>query len=203
MLDRSLRPVKDRLLEPAAALIARRMSADVVTGTSLTTSLVAAGLAASGRYWIGLAAWLVGRVLDGLDGPVARRRGEASDLGGYLDMLADTVGYAAVPVGVAVGVDDRSTWVAVAVLLGLFFVNAISWSYLAAVLEKRGAGAATTGEATTITMPPALIEGSETVVLFSLFVALPGWASWIFALMAALVAVNVAQRLAWAGRALR
>lgn len=203
MLDLRLRPTKDRLLEPAAEALARHVAPLVLTAASLVVTLGAAGLAAVGLPLPALAAWLGGRLLDGLDGPVARRRGEASDLGGYLDMLADTVGYAAVPIGVAVGVDERATWIAVAVLLGVFFVNAISGTYLAAVLEKRGAGASATGEATTITMPPALVEGTETIVLFSLFVALPQWASWLFALMAALVAVNVVQRVAWARRNLR
>jgi phosphatidylglycerophosphate synthase len=203
MLDLRLRPAKDRLLAPLSTALARHAGPGAIPAASLTVTLAAAGLAAVGQPLWALAAWLGGRLLDGLDGPVARRRGEASDLGGYRDMLADTVGYAAVPLGVAAGVDRRTAWSAVAVLLGLFFVNAISWSYLAAVLEKRGAGAATTGEATTITMPPALVEGTETVVLFSLFVALPQWASWIFVLMAALVAVNVVQRLAWARRNLR
>lgn len=203
MWDLRLRPAKDRLLEPAAGVLARHVGPAAVTAASLAVTLAAAGLAAAGEPRAALAAWLGGRLLDGLDGPVARRRGEASDLGGYLDMLADTIGYAAVPIGVAAGVDQRTTWSAVAVLLGLFFVNTISWSYLAAVLEKRGAGVATTGEATTITMPPALIEGTETIVLFGLFVAVPRWASWTFALMAALVAVNVVQRVAWARRNLR
>lgn len=200
MLDLRLRPLKERLLEPAAARLAPRVSADALTAIALVVTLGAAALAAAGQPLAAVVAWLVGRLLDGLDGPVARHRGAASDLGGYLDMLADTVGYAAVPIGVALGVDERSAWVAVSVLLGAFFVNAISWSYLSAVLEKNGAGAAATGELTTITMPPALVEGTETIVLFSLFIALPDWSTWLFGVMAALVTANVVQRLAWARR---
>lgn len=200
MLDLRLRPLKDRLLAPTAARIARHTQANTLTGLSLAITLTAAGLAATGQPIAALIAWLAGRLLDGLDGPVARHHGAASDLGGYLDMIADTIGYAAVPIGVAIGVDQHATWIAVAVLLGSFFVNAISWSYLAAVMEKNGSGASTTGEVTTITMPPALIEGTETIVLFSMFIALPRSATWLFAAMAASVFVNVAQRLVWARR---
>lgn len=200
MLDLRLRPLKERLLERTAAVLARHVGADALTATALAITLGSAALAASGRPIAALAAWLAGRVLDGLDGPVARHRGTASDLGGYLDLVADTIGYAAVPIGVALGVDERSTWVAVAVLEGTFFVNTISWTYLSAVLEKRGAGAAASGELTSVTMPPALVEGTETIVLFGLFVAFPQWATELFALMAGLVAVNVVQRLAWARR---
>ncbi len=100
-------------------------------------------------------------------------------------MLADTVGYAAIPLGVALGIDRTSGWITLAVLLGVLWVNAISWTYLAAVLEKRGAGAATSGELTTVTMPPALVEGTETIVCYSAFVVFPGAAPWLFSAMAA------------------
>ena len=201
MLDRRLRPVKERLLEPAARPLARHASANTTTALAFVVTLAAAALAASQLPALALGAWLIGRLLDGLDGAVARRRG-ATELGGYLDMVADTVGYAAVPIGVAIGAGDRGTWIAVAFLLGSFSVNTISWTYLSALLEQRGAGAAVTGEMTSITMPPALIEGAETIVIYSLFLAFPDLAAWLFALMAAAVGVNVIQRLAWARREL-
>jgi SAM-dependent methyltransferase len=43
-------------------------------------------------------------------------------------------------------------------------------------------------------------EGTETIVLFTAFLAVPRVAPWLFSTMAALVAINVVQRLAWAGR---
>ena len=91
MLDLRLRPFKERLLDPTAARLARRVSANALTGIALAVTLGAAALAAAGQPIAAVAAWLVGRLLDGLDGPVARHRGAASDLGGYLDMVADTV----------------------------------------------------------------------------------------------------------------
>jgi hypothetical protein len=70
------------------------------------------------------------------------------------------------------------------------------------VLEKRDVGARHRGEVTSVAMPTALIEGAETIVIFTAFLAFPKWASWTFAAMAALVAVNVVQRMMWARRAL-
>lgn len=200
MLDLRLRPIKDRLLDNVARRLATIVGPGTLTLLSLAITVGAGFAAAVGATVVALVGWLVGRLLDGLDGPVARIRGQASDLGGYYDILADTVGYVAVPLGVAFGVDSRSGWIAVAVLLGVFWVNGMSWSYLAAVLEKRGAGSATTGEMTSVTMRPALIEGTETIVIFSVFIVLPDWAPWTFSVMAALVAVNVIQRLRWAAR---
>ncbi len=202
MLDLRLRVVKERALEPAARLLARWVGPTNLTAASLVTALATAGLAWADLRWAALAAWLFSRLLDGLDGPVARARNQPTDFGGYLDIVGDTIGYAVVPLGVALGVDQRSTWIALGALLASFFVNSISWTYLAAVLEKRGVGAATTGEMTTVTMRPALVEGTETIVLFSLFVAFPALATWWFAAMAAMVAVNVVQRLVWARGAL-
>ena len=192
--------MKDRALDALAVRLARHVGPGALTLAGLASSLAAAALAWQGLALVAAAAWLVGRLADGLDGPVARRRGSASDLGGYLDVVADTVGYAVVPLGVAAGLDDRAGWVTVAVLPAVLFVNAISWSYLAAILEKRGAGAASTGEVTAITMPPALVEGTETIVVFTAFLAVPRIAPVLFGAMAVLVAVNVAQRLRWARR---
>ena len=184
--------------------VAPRLASVVGPGTltlvGLAVTIGAGWTAAEGLTGVALVAWLLGRLLDGLDGPVARYRGRASDLGGYHDILADTVGYVVVPLGVALSVDSRAGWITLAVLLGAFWVNGMSWTYLAAILEKRGAGASSTGEMTSVTMRPALIEGTETIVIYSAFVLFPQIAAWLFTAMAALVAINVLQRLQWASR---
>lgn len=181
---------------------AKRLAPIVGPGTltllGLAITIGAGWAAAVGLTIVALVAWLLGRLLDGLDGPIARQRGQASDLGGYHDILADTVGYIAVPLGVALRVDSRAGWITLAVLLGAFWVNGMSWAYLAAILEKRGAGASSTGEMTSVTMRPALIEGTETILIFSAFILFPQVAPWLFGAMAALVALNVLQRLRWA-----
>lgn len=202
MLDLRLRPAKDRALEPVTRILAPRVGANALTAVSLALALAAAASAWAAWPLVAVGCWGASRLVDGLDGPVARARGEASDLGGYLDMTADTIGYALIPVGVALGVDDRAGWVATTVLLAVLFVNAISWSYLAAVLEKRALGASHRGEMTSVTMPGGLIEGTETIALYTLLLAVPAWATAVAAIMAALVAVNVAQRVRWATRVL-
>ena len=152
----------------------------------------------TGRAAVGL--WLVNRLLDGLDGALARRTGRQSDLGAYADILSDVAVYAAIPVGIAAGQGGEGAWIAAGVLLATFYVNAIAWSYLSALLERRGAGAGARGEATSVTMPPGLIEGAETVVLFTIALAVPDWSVAVMWTMAAGVAVSVAQRALWAAR---
>lgn len=81
-----------------------------------------------------------------------------------------------------------------------FYVNAASWIYLSAILEKRAVGAAASGELTTVTMPRGLVGGAETIIFYTAFLLWPGLLPWLFTAMAAMVAVGVLLRLGWARR---
>ncbi len=198
MLDRSLRQTKTRLLAPVAARL-EPVPPLALTGVGLGLGLAAAALAATGSWVPAVVAWLANRLLDGLDGEVARRTDSESDLGGYLDLTADAVAYAALPVGVAAGVDTTAAWTATAILLATFYVNVVSVTMLSAVLEKRRAGAEATGDDRTVTLPAGLIEGTETIIFFTLLLAVPGAAVWLMSAMAVLVAVTAVGRVvgAW------
>jgi phosphatidylglycerophosphate synthase len=201
MFDLQLRSTKERLLAPVAARCPSSLSAAAVSFVSLACC-VGAGVAAwRGAVILSVVLWLVGRVLDGLDGAIARANGSASDFGGYVDLLFDTIGYTAVPLGIAFGVGQPGTWQVIAVLLGSFYVNSVSWLMLSALLEKRGERAS--GEQTSVTMPTGLIEGTETIVLFTIALALPQHANITFAVMAAGVAIGITQRAVAARRLLR
>lgn len=194
--------MKEQALHAPALALSRHVSADLVTAMSLGLTLGAAGFIWAQMFSVGLALWMLGRLLDGLDGMVARLRDTADDVGGYHDMVADTIGYAAIPIALALAVDSKAAWSALAFLLAAFYVNTISWTFLSAVLERRGLGLDATGELTTLTMPPALIEGAETMAFFVLFLLLPEQAPMLFAVMAIAVCVNIGQRL-WFARNLR
>jgi phosphatidylglycerophosphate synthase len=215
MVDRRLRSFKRLALDPAVARLAPRLAhrgALPITALGLVVGIVAAFAAAAGAFGFALAAWLANRLLDGLDGEVARRLGRADDRGGYLDLLADLVVYAAVPIGAAVGATapwsplgpPPSPWIwpAVSLLLGTYYVNLGSYAFLAALMEKRGRGARERGEATSLVMPAGLVEGFETMVLVTLMLAFPATLPWWFALAAVLVAATAAQRVWWAVRRL-
>ena len=197
MFDRWLRRYKDELLRP----LARRMSGSPPNAITLAALLV--GLAGAGSAWaqwyrIALGLWLLNRLLDGLDGLVAREHGRQTDFGGYLDIMADFVVYAALPLGLYLGAPSAHHALSLLALFGTFYVNAASWMYLSAILEKRRAGAETLGEMTAVTMPSGLIGGTETIVFYSAFLIWPGRMAGLFALMACLVVVGVLQRLWWA-----
>jgi phosphatidylglycerophosphate synthase len=190
MRDERLRPLKDRVLGPIAF-----GSPMMWTALAFVLGLACAVTAALGLTIPSIALWLLSRIADGLDGVAARHRNRVTDLGGYLDIVGDVVIYAAVPFGIAWRAEERSAWIAVAVMIATFYVNAVSWTYLAALAVKRGERAATS-----LPMPSGLIEGAETVAAYVVFLALPHLAPWLFAAFAALVAVTVAQRITWASR---
>lgn len=199
MLDHTLRTYKDDLLKPLAGPLGR-FSPNAITIVALIVGLAGAGAAAWQWYWVALALWLLNRVLDGLDGLVARAHARQSDFGGYLDIVLDFVVYAAVPIGLFLGNQNGINALAMIFLLSSFYVNGASWLYLAAILEKRAAGAGVRGELTTITMPSGLVGGAETILFYVAFLMWPSALPWLFAAMAAMVLIGIGQRLWWAQR---
>eukprot|EP01116_Phalansterium_solitarium_P012228 TRINITY_DN28313_c0_g1_i1.p1 TRINITY_DN28313_c0_g1~~TRINITY_DN28313_c0_g1_i1.p1 ORF type:complete len:205 (-),score=25.54 TRINITY_DN28313_c0_g1_i1:13-627(-) len=200
MLDLRLRFLKERLLEPFATYIP--FSPISLTLTGLVFGLISAFLCASGIYGKGFVFWWLNRIFDGLDGVVARVQKKQSDLGGYLDILCDFLVYALLPVCLVVSRSSDRTWLLVALLESAYFVNAASLFQLAAILEKRALGSKSKKELTTITMPDAggkvLIEGTETMVFYSLFILFPEHLDLLFLIFASLVAITSLQRLALA-----
>jgi phosphatidylglycerophosphate synthase len=203
MLDGLLRPAKDRFL---AQLTTGPLAGVPPLAVSITAVAAAVGAAAAawrGLELVAVALWLFSRLADGLDGAVARHQGTASDRGGLVDIVGDTLGYAVIPLGIAAGIDTRAAWVTVAVLLATFYVNAVSWTYLAALLEKRAHGATATGASTSTIMPRGLVEGTETIVFFTVALAWPAGAVTVLAVMAVAVMATVVERLWWSSRVLR
>lgn len=203
MIDALLRRPKDRILTPLARGPLRVISPLAVTLLAFAVGLATAVLAWQQFYLLALGLWLLNRTLDGLDGTLARLQGRQSDLGGYLDMVLDVVVYAAVPMGLALGVASADVYLCLALMLGSYYINISSWMYLAALLEKRRQGALHRGEQTSVTMPGGLIEGAETILGYALFLLLPGQLVLLFSLMALLVLLTAVQRLVWAVRHLK
>lgn len=206
MLDRVLRPVKDRVLSPLASPLAPVAHPLIVTAVGFTLGAACAGSLYLGDHAAGLAFWIGNRVLDGLDGLIARTAGRQTDLGGYLDLLLDFVVYAAIPIALvyprSVPPEPGSPLV-LALLLAAFYVNAASWMYLSALLTKAGAGEAPEARApTSIEMPPGIVEGTETIAFYIAFIVFPEALRPLMLTLAGLTAATVVQRLVWAVRSL-
>ena len=171
MFDSHLRPLIERALHKSAvALAARGLTANFLTGLGFGASMIAAICVAIGAFPLALAFGLASRLLDGLDGMVARLRGPTL-LGGYLDILADFAFYAALPLAFVI-YDPARNGIAGAALLASFFVNATSFLGFAILAEKQGQETSVNGEKSHY-HATGLIEGSETIAFFTLCLIWP------------------------------
>ncbi len=173
MLDGVMRKLIDPpLTRWGRGLAAQGWTADRVTLVGLALGLGAAVLIAVGAPgWLALVPLLAGRVADGLDGAIARARGK-TDFGGYLDIVADFVFYGAIPFAFALRDPDVNALAASFLLFG-FYVNGSSFLGYAVLAEKRGLQTTSRGEKS-LYFSAGLLEGTETIALFTAFCLWPG-----------------------------
>lgn len=197
MLDTPIRArIAPRLSAAAAWLDRRGVSPGAITGVGLGLGVGACVAAGYGIWGAALALWLANRMLDGLDGAVARRRGP-TDLGGMLDLLADFVVYGGFVFAVAVAQPDART--ACAALLVAYLLNNVALLSFASLVEKRGLAF---GDERSLRFTTGLTEGTETIVAYVLICLLPGRAAVIAWVFTSMVLITVAQRIALASRTL-
>jgi phosphatidylglycerophosphate synthase len=177
MFDAQLRPLIDRLLNPIGrGLVALGMTANQVTMIGAAFGLIAAGCVAAGLFYPAL--WFVtaNRVIDGLDGAVARAS-RSSDFGGYLDIVSDFIFYGAIPMAFAVARPE--TALAAAFLIFSFIGTATSFLGFAILAEKHQVTTQIRGKKAFYYLG-GLTEGTETILLFLAMLVWPDY----FSLMA-------------------
>ena len=199
MVDNIVRKTKEQVLTPVAYTL-QSVNPHWVTVMATILGVAAAIAGWQQAYALGLGLWLLSRLADGLDGTLARIRNQQTDLGSYLDILSDTLIWAIVPFGLALGQPTPLIFVGLVLLLIGIYLNSASWMYLAALLEKRQQGALANGEMTTVTIPTGLMEGTETVLMYSAFFIFPNLLFPLFMLMAGLALLTVLIRLVWVVR---
>lgn len=180
MLDQPVRRLIDPMLNRAGGLLAGLgFSAATVTVAGFALGLAGCCAIVFQQYLSGLGLLLANRVCDGLDGAVARST-RATDAGGYLDSVLDTVFYAMVPLAFAIARAENA--LPAAFLVFAFAGTGGSFLAHAALAAKRGStGHLTQGKA--FFYHRGLMEGTETIVFFCLFCLLPDQfplLAWIF-----------------------
>jgi phosphatidylglycerophosphate synthase len=200
MFDARIRPLIDPPLNAMGAALARMgIDANAVTLAGLIPALGAGLAIAHQHYLLGLALILFNRVLDGLDGAVARAKA-ITDLGGYLDTLADYVFYLAVPLGFGFAASANTT--PAMVLIASFTLTCASFLAFAAIAARRREE--TTAHGTkSFFYSTGLAEGAETIVVFALMCLCPAQFPAIALGFAALCLLTVLQRILLARRAFR
>jgi phosphatidylglycerophosphate synthase len=198
MFDEELRRGAKPLYRPLARLLAARLSANALTGLGLGVGLLCLGAIALGFNLVALVLWLANRLLDGLDGEVARLRNEKSELGAFLDIVADFVMYGGFVVALAIQHPDAR--LALVVLLLAYYLNGCVFLALSGILERIKAERQTERG---LHFRRSLTEGFETIVAGALFLLFPAHVSLIAGVFAAMVFFSAAQRVLDGSRALR
>lgn len=108
MLDRHLHPrIKPLLHQCVRVLDKPGITPDGLTLVGFAIGVLALPFLALGWYLAALVAILLNRLLDGLDGALARRRG-LTDAGGFLDISLDFLFYALVPFGFILAAPEQN-----------------------------------------------------------------------------------------------
>ncbi len=202
MFDAALRRAYAPLVARTADGLHRRaVPAAGLTAGGLVLGLGAAGSAALGWWWLALGLWLASRVVDGLDGAVARLEGP-TPRGGFVDLVADFTVYAAFVAGVAVRIPGAR--LAAVVLLCTYYVSGaafLTWASLDAERRAdRSRRGLALGDGRSVRFVGGLAEGFETIVAYAVVCVVPRHAAGVLWVFAALVAVTAGQRVVFAVR---
>jgi phosphatidylglycerophosphate synthase len=201
MLDGIMRRVIDPPLDRlGGALAARGISADALTVAGLATGLAAAAAIVARADALALVLLVASRILDGLDGAVARAS-RRTDRGGFIDIVFDFAFYGAIPLAFALR-EPVLHAVPAAVLLFSFYVNGASFLAFAAVAAKRGLESRVRG-LKSIYFTVGLAEGTETILVFAVMVVRPAWFPILAFGFAGLTLMTALARVALAWTAFR
>lgn len=136
MLDKFIAPVIKPLLMPIVMRVHKRgISANQVTLAGFLIGLLAVPLLAFECWYSALLAIALNRILDGLDGALARHANQSSSAGGFLDITLDFLFYAAIPLGFIIA-DPEQNALAGALLLAAFIGTGTSFLAFAIAAEK-------------------------------------------------------------------
>ena len=203
MFDARLRPFIDPLIQPLANGLARGgVSANMLTLSALLPAAAAFCFILQGNFWLAAICIILNRLLDGLDGLVARINGPTA-LGGYLDIVADFIFYVSIPV--AFGLANPANLEPALILVAAFTITGISFLAFASVAANHEIPAnAPDSElgAKGFLYTTGIMEGGETIAFFIAFCLLPAWFGLLALVFAGLCVLTVLQRSWLAARRL-
>ncbi|MDX6561975.1 MAG: CDP-diacylglycerol---glycerol-3-phosphate 3-phosphatidyltransferase [Gaiellales bacterium] len=162
-----------------------RVTPNQLTALGFSLNLVAAVLIYQETYIAAAAVFLVGSIIDILDGALARSRGQATIFGAFIDSTTDRVSEGAILCATTlVFARHGDTWPVAAVFVAL--VSSFLVSYTRARAEALGLD----GKA-------GLMGRAERVVLLAAILAAAPWGALPYgiALLAVLASATVAQRI--------
>ena len=172
MLDHLTRPLVDPLLNKmATALHQKKVRANQVTFLAFSAGLLAMILIALGHPLLGLALFALNRILDGLDGALARCD-RTTMAGGYLDIVFDFIIYSGIVLSFAL----FNQSLALAAAFVLFSFVGTGSSFLAmAIFADRVQPAPVSPQPKSFYFLGGLTEGTETMIFIAAICLIPSF----------------------------
>ena len=178
----------------ARTLVRLGVGADAISFAGFAIGMAAATAIAFQHFLPGLALLMLSRLMDGLDGAVARAT-RPTDRGGFLDITLDFLFYAAIPLAFAIA-DPAANALPAAVLLAAFIGTGSSFLAFAIVAEKRRLQSVAFPDKSFYFLG-GLTEATETIAAFAAMCLWPGHFALIAYAFAALCAITIALRIVW------
>ena len=194
MLDKFVTPYIKPILTPVVELLDKRgIHPDQVTLVGFVIGLLAVPLLAAQLWGAALIMIILNRILDGLDGALARHQKSSSSAGGYLDICVDFLFYAAIPVGFALANPAVNALPAV-ILLCVFIGTGSTFLAFAIPAEKLNLARPQFANKSFYFLN-GLTEGTETIAFFIAFCLWPAYFSELAYTFAFLGTITVFTRL--------
>lgn len=193
MLDKViLAQVKPLLIKVAQYLLKRGITPNQVTISGFIIGMLALPALVFGYYTLSIILIMVNRLLDGLDGTLARLS-TSTERGAFLDIVLDFLFYSAIPLGFALANPVQNALPA-AVLIYAFIGTGCSFLAFAIIAAKRHLTSTAYPEKGFYYLG-GLTEATETIAVFILMCLLPQYFAVLAYGFAALCFVTTALRI--------
>jgi len=168
-----------------------RVTPNTLTTAGVTLCVVAAVIVPfEGRnellyYWLGAGVFVVGSVLDILDGALARAGGKTTPFGAFLDSTTDRVGEGAMLAAIGLVFANHGNDIA-----AVFTIVAVAGSFLVPYVRAKAEALGLRGDV-------GLGSRAERVIVITAGLVLAPWGAlqWAIYLLAATSAITVVQRI--------
>jgi phosphatidylglycerophosphate synthase len=169
------------------------ITANQLTVFGFLVGMFAVPLLAFEMWYGALIAIALNRILDGLDGALARYANQSSSAGGFLDITLDFLFYAAIPLGFILA-NPAQNAIAGAILLATFIGTGSSFLAFAIAAEKFKLDKPQFKYKSFYYLN-GLTEGTETIALFVAFCIWPQHFAIMASLFAAACAITIFTRI--------
>lgn len=168
------------------------LTPNAISLMSLGVAVLAALTVAAGANFVALALWWVGRLLDGTDGIFARKTGQASLFGSFLDISCDMAAYSAMIVGFFGAQPELAgRWILIVALYVLCITGALA---LGSLSEQAESEARKSDDGRLLNLGAGLAEGGETGIAYTLFLLWPQHTWWLSVVWIGVLSVTVISR---------